>query len=60
MKDIIEPIIVAVFFFFGWLMKRSLYGEMEKIKDEIDKIKERCVMETSCETKARWVFKAII
>jgi len=51
LKDILEPVIVAVFLFFGWLMKRSLYGEMEELKKEMETIKNNCVFSNSCADK---------
>ena len=49
LKDIIQPVIVAIILFFGWLMKRSIYGELEDIKKDLDAMKSRSMSVNQCD-----------
>lgn len=48
---IIEGILTATVLFFGWLLKRSIYGEIETLKKEIEDMRDKCITQHACDTQ---------
>lgn len=49
-ETVIAAIVIGIFGFFGWVWKRSIYGEIERVRKDITDIKSNCILEKECST----------